>query len=120
MDDQTALKQSVTNADWWMGQAVEKIDQQFGEGYAKAHPELIVGFIGVAERDYTAMITQDWQEEEGFALRAGIRGLEKAVYWLGLGDPDVQPSKGALEIVANSLCDIAVNLERIGRMGRVA
>ena len=35
----------------YLGSAVEEIDKQFGEGYAKEHPELVGAFMQVAAND---------------------------------------------------------------------
>jgi hypothetical protein len=41
----TLMRQAQMTARTFMEQAVEDIDELFGNGYAKAHPELIVGYM---------------------------------------------------------------------------
>ena len=44
-------------ANEWMISAIEGIDDQFGEGYAREHPELIAAYMKVAAMDQAAMIS---------------------------------------------------------------
>ncbi|MCH6141627.1 hypothetical protein [Klebsiella variicola] len=41
-------RKSAGSAALWMREAVEAIDKQSGDGYASAHPELVVGFMQAA------------------------------------------------------------------------
>lgn len=49
------MEQAGSTAVTWMRTAVVEIDELFGKGYAKAHPELIVGFMQAAGADEIAM-----------------------------------------------------------------
>ena len=49
---------SMAAADYF-GRARREIDEEFGEGYAKEHPELVAAFMQVAAMDFaTAMLTK--------------------------------------------------------------
>lgn len=38
-------------ANYYLAKAIESIDNQLGEGYAKAHPKLISGWMNTAAKD---------------------------------------------------------------------
>ena len=46
------MHQARDTAETYFNQALRIIDEKFGEGYAKEHPELIVGFMNTAARDF--------------------------------------------------------------------
>ncbi len=50
-DGMTIMRQASATAREYLKEAVEDIDQIFGEGYAKAHPELIAALINTAASD---------------------------------------------------------------------
>lgn len=53
------MRQASDTAETYFNKAVRIIDEKFGEGYAKAHPELIVGYMDTAAQDYnTGMMSQ--------------------------------------------------------------
>ncbi len=53
------MRQASDTAETYLNRAVRIIDEKFGEGYAKAHPELIVGFMSTAAMDFhTAILHQ--------------------------------------------------------------
>ena len=43
-------------AETYFNQAIEIIDQRFGDGYAEAHPELLGAFMHTAALDFQACI----------------------------------------------------------------
>lgn len=49
------MEQAGDTASSWMYKAVREIDERFGEGFAKKHPELIAGFMQTAGIDEVAM-----------------------------------------------------------------
>ncbi len=53
------IDQASVTATSYMRQAVESIDEQFGAGYAKAHPELVAAFVQAASRDFLAAVLHD-------------------------------------------------------------
>lgn len=50
----TLVRQAGATADQYLIDAIARIDSRLGDGYAKAHPELVVGFMQVAAIDYHA------------------------------------------------------------------
>lgn len=53
------MRQARDTAETYFNQAVRIIDERFGEGYTKEHPELIAGFMNTAARDFhTAIMNQ--------------------------------------------------------------
>lgn len=50
------MLQARDTAQTYFNQAVRIIDEKFGEGYAKAHPELITGFMKTAASDFHTTI----------------------------------------------------------------
>lgn len=50
-----AMRQAGMTTAEYMRDAVESIDKQFGDGYAKANPVLVAAFIQAAAHDYHAM-----------------------------------------------------------------
>lgn len=48
-------KKSAGSAALWMREAVEAIDKQFGDGYAREHSELVAGFMQAAAIDQAGM-----------------------------------------------------------------
>ena len=53
-DFETLMRQAPMTAEVYMMEAIECIDKQLGEGYAKKHPELIGDFIKTCAIDYHA------------------------------------------------------------------
>ncbi|WMJ09363.1 hypothetical protein [Nitrosomonas sp. sh817] len=50
------MLQARDTAETYLNQSIRIIDSKFGEGYAKAHPELIAGFMKTAASDFHTMI----------------------------------------------------------------
>ena len=48
----TLVHQAWKTAGLYMENAVREIDEIFGEGYAKKHPELVAVYMQVAAKDY--------------------------------------------------------------------
>ena len=51
----TLLKQASDTAQAYMIRAKYDINEQFGEGYAKDHPELVAAYMKVAAMDFQTM-----------------------------------------------------------------
>jgi len=53
------VRQAGYTAEAYFNKAVSVIDEKFGEGYAKAHPEFVAGFMNTAVQDFhTAIMDQ--------------------------------------------------------------
>mgnify|MGYP006346391305 CR=1 FL=1 len=88
------MRQAASTAEFYMGRAVERIDAQFGEGFAKANPPLVAAFMRTAGEDFKgSMLTNSlWElgsflsflgsEVEAASERqaAAIQSLANAVY----------------------------------------
>ncbi len=67
------LEQAWMTASHYMVFAVQEIDKQFGDGYAKAHPELVGAFMQTAATDFQAGL-----------LKVGLQDLRTELeHWLG-------------------------------------
>lgn len=51
------MRQARDTAETYFNQAIRIIDEKFGEGYAKEHPELVAGFMNTAARDFDTSMT---------------------------------------------------------------
>lgn len=51
------MKQAPMTCQEWIPKAREIIDAEFGEGYAKEHPELVGNFLNACGSDQEAMAT---------------------------------------------------------------
>jgi hypothetical protein len=51
-DYTTLMRQAPATAQVYMTEAVKCIDQQFGSGYAKQHPDLVAAFMKVSSEDF--------------------------------------------------------------------
>ncbi len=47
-----AMDNAATSVGTWTARAKRHIDEDFGKGYAAAHPELVAAFIQAASRTY--------------------------------------------------------------------
>jgi hypothetical protein len=56
-DNDTLLRQASMTAHEYFHDAIKTIDDEFGDGFAKGHPELIAGFMQAAAHDFHAGIT---------------------------------------------------------------
>ena len=50
-EDQTIEQVAGDNVGDWMRQAIQNIDAEFGDGFAKAHPELVGSMIQASAID---------------------------------------------------------------------
>ncbi len=50
------MKQAPTHIQMYLQDAIKMIDEAFGEGYSKEHPELVARFIQAASMDSTAAV----------------------------------------------------------------
>lgn len=66
------MKQAGMTAHDYMLKAVESIDQIMGEGYAKAHPELIGQFMQTAALDFMGGVVAQTLQEGLFDLGTAI------------------------------------------------
>ena len=51
VDVNIARTKAIDQTTTWLDAGVREIDQRFGTGYAKAHPELLAAFVNAAALD---------------------------------------------------------------------
>lgn len=89
------MKQALMTADVYMGEAVERIDRQFGGGFARKNPGLVGTFMQVAALDFGfAVLAQQ--------LRAGLESVAENI-------PDTEPIADALNEIADNMSDPDIN-----------
>ena len=79
MSPSDLMRQARDTAETYFNQAVRIIDEKFGEGYAKEHPELIAGFMKTAAKDFDTCMTRqalDHLSSDFDRLANAIEGLE--------------------------------------------
>jgi hypothetical protein len=65
----TLLKQAPMTADEYLASAISCIDDKLGNGYAKAHPELVAAFIQTSAMDLGAAVVARAIETLATAVR---------------------------------------------------
>lgn len=69
---ETLMNQASHTAENYMRDAITTIDQMFGAGYAKGHPELVAAYMNAAAQDFHATATVI----AGQRIERAIRNLE--------------------------------------------
>jgi L-rhamnose mutarotase len=73
MTPENAMRQAPLTVAEYLQHVRRDIDNEFGEGYAKAHPELVAKLVECCVKDYSAtlmydslegMLTYIWSEKE--------------------------------------------------------
>jgi hypothetical protein len=82
--NETLMRQASATADEYLHKAVEGIDGVFGEGFAKAHPELIAAHMQTAALDFGASV-----------IANALRSISTHIKYLGNGD--AATTMGAVE-----------------------
>jgi hypothetical protein len=60
--------------------AVRDIDREFGEGYAKAHPELLAAVLEVAATDYrTAIQIKSFEEQIEYSVQVFEMAVDRVI-----------------------------------------
>lgn len=54
----TLMRQAPATAGLYLSETVRSIDNTFGEGYAKTHPELVAAMIQTCARDFHSAVYQ--------------------------------------------------------------
>jgi hypothetical protein len=75
-DYTTLMRQAYMTADDYMLNAKHDIDKTFGEGYAKAHPELVAAYMKTAAMDLSAATLTKELGEAFTEVAAAIAGLK--------------------------------------------
>lgn len=67
-DPDKPMKQAPAHIRAYLREAIKMIDEAFGEGYSKEHPELVARFIQAASMDSAAAV-----------LARGLKGIAEAI-----------------------------------------
>jgi len=78
-DSETLLRQASDTAHEYLLKAVRHIDDQFGKGYAKAHPELVAAFMDVAAKDFNNAVFCKALQEASDTLADAVRRVEETI-----------------------------------------
>lgn len=70
----TLYSQSKETAESYLKNAARRIDEEFGDGYAKANPALVAAYMQVAVTDFTSSSTA---KVNGAALRLIADSLDR-------------------------------------------
>lgn len=52
------MRQGAETAEYWLRRVVRSIDEELGDGYAKANPEVVAAMLAAASSDFR---TTSWQ-----------------------------------------------------------
>jgi len=81
-----SMRQAGMRAHEYMIEAIRDIDGEFGEGFARAHPELVGAYMRTAAADFAATFQADRLEEIGDSLEGisnnlvgGASGIADAI-----------------------------------------
>lgn len=63
-----AVRQAIMTAAHYMTHGSDALDQEFGSGYAKAHPELLAAFMRTCAADFHTAV-----------MKAGLQDIRDAI-----------------------------------------
>lgn len=63
----------------YLSAAIRDIDAEFGEGYARAHPELVAAFMQTAVMDYSSGIASESLHEAISQIRDALDAIASAL-----------------------------------------
>ena len=75
LDAATVRRQASMSTAEYMSYAIKEIDQEFGQGYAVGHPELVGAFINASAQDFAATIVAQRLE----TLADNVEGMTLAI-----------------------------------------
>ncbi len=67
---ETLMRQAPMTISDYLDGAVSAIDKQFGDGYAKANPELVAGFIKACAMDFNSMVIKQAIDDVSSAINS--------------------------------------------------
>jgi hypothetical protein len=74
-DATTLMRQAPMTAEVYMLEAVKCINERFGMGYAKDHPDLVAAFMYVAGNDFNAAIQAQAISEAAQAISEAAQAI---------------------------------------------
>jgi methyl-accepting chemotaxis protein len=93
----------------YLSEAAAAIDEEFGEGYAAAHPELVGAFIGACATEDAAKYQGEWLKD----VAEGIEEVGKSIYHIAeMMDPSgLKEVAEAVKEAASMIGSVATTLE---------
>lgn len=70
--DKDLALNAPNTVDHWLRDSIKNIDEQFGAGYAKAHPELLAAMLAASASDFQTCILAARLERLTEALAEGL------------------------------------------------
>jgi len=75
----TLFEGGFSIADECLARAIRSIDLRFGQGYAKAHPELVAAYMQIAAQEFNTSSSQKRQREIVQAALSQLRMIVEEV-----------------------------------------
>jgi hypothetical protein len=75
--DEMRMRQGAETAEYWLRRAVRSIDDELGDGYAKANPEVVAAMLAAASSDFRTTTWQASVENLAEALHLGLSNIKK-------------------------------------------
>lgn len=72
---ETLFVNAPATAARYFKEAIAHIDQAFGKGYAKEHPELVAGFMQTCAKDFHTLVLTQAIQESVATLRDELHGV---------------------------------------------
>ena len=112
---EAVMRQAWMTAEEYFTSAIECIDKQFGDGYAKLHPDLVGAFMQTAARDFHSTMMKVAAQDTDCAIYNASETISVAINavaeatancavhlkYLGVGDAGT--TMGAIEFLAVSI-----------------
>jgi hypothetical protein len=74
MDD-VRMRQGADTADLWLRQVVRSLDDVFGEGYARATPEVVAAMLAAAASDFRTTNLSGSIDRLADAVHSGLSNM---------------------------------------------
>ncbi len=76
-------RQTEPTVEGYLARAVSMVDAQFGEGFAKAHPQLVGQIVSAMASDFHTSLTCKTLEQTGFAVSNALGSIGDSLENLG-------------------------------------
>lgn len=73
------MEQAPSTIDYYLSEARFRIDKEFGEGYAKEHPELVAMFVQACVKDYSATMMANAIDDLSLTLSCGFDKISESI-----------------------------------------
>lgn len=79
---ETLMRQASMTADQYMKDCARYIDEQFGDGYAQNHPELLAAMIQASAQDFHTACMIGATQDQSAQVAGAIESLSSSVHQL--------------------------------------